>query len=91
MPQRDVMLEAAERVVDKFVSALGTMAVQLPPSGRMTVDQEVQVYLGVIANPLAVAVLKRLKGEDEYALWSDAMAYRARMLGKADMNMPTSP
>ena len=68
---------ACERVADRLLYTSSQIEMLSPPRNVLSNAQQVELYLSIIANPLAVAVLKLQKTPEAYGRWVEAMQYKA--------------
>lgn len=84
---RPSIQQACESVMAKLLYTGAQVEMLMPPKNVLSDEQQVQLYLTIVGNPLAVAVLKLQRGEEEYAAWRSAMEAKAELLGMQSLNV----
>ena len=78
---------ACDRVVDRLLLVSSQVEMLMPPQNVLSDEQQVQLYLSIVANPLAVDTLKLVKGADVYRNWAAEMMRKAKLLGAASVRV----
>jgi hypothetical protein len=58
-----------------------------PPQNTLSYEQQSNLYLSILASPLAKAIMKLEVGKEAFAKWDEEQQRRLVLLGKMGVNL----